>query len=121
MPACVCAMIWGINLDRAITAAHIRYKLPCMGIASKTHSCSDIVTNTLQMKCIFVSDTGFSTHCEAKGADINVGKLWSARLICDAPEIIKAVHTGPEVNKQYPAGGHTYICMHIPAYTCMQL
>ena len=42
---------------------------------------------------VVVMDGGFSTHCEAKGADLSIGKLWSARLIADSPETIKAVHT----------------------------
>lgn len=42
--------------------------------------------------CVFM-DGGFSTHCEAKGADLSVGKLWSARLIADDPALVAAVHT----------------------------
>ena len=39
-----------------------------------------------------VLDGGFSTHCEALGADLSIGKLWSARLIDDDPDLICRVH-----------------------------
>jgi homocysteine S-methyltransferase len=38
-------------------------------------------------------DGGFSTHCEAKGADLSAGRLWSARLIVDNPSLVRSVHT----------------------------
>ena len=42
---------------------------------------------------LVVMDGGFSTHCESKGEDLTIGKLWSARLIRDNPATIAAVHT----------------------------
>eukprot|EP00941_MAST-03F_sp_MAST-3F-sp1_P004138 g4138.t1 len=41
---------------------------------------------------LLLLDGGFSTHCEAKGANLSIGKLWSARLIKDDPALISAVH-----------------------------
>jgi homocysteine S-methyltransferase len=41
---------------------------------------------------LLVLDGGFSTHCEALGADLSIGKLWSARLIDDDPDLICRVH-----------------------------
>mgnify|MGYP006166951513 CR=1 FL=1 len=35
-----------------------------------------------------VLDGGFSTQCEALGADLSIGKLWSARLINDDPDLV---------------------------------
>ena len=40
-----------------------------------------------------VLDGGFSTHCEHLGADLSVGRLWSARLIHDSPALVQQVHT----------------------------
>ena len=39
-----------------------------------------------------VLDGGFSTQCEALGADLSIGKLWSARLINDDPDLVARVH-----------------------------
>ena len=47
----------------------------------------------LRLGACVILDGGFSTHCEALGADLSVGKLWSARLITDEPATISAVHT----------------------------
>lgn len=47
----------------------------------------------LSRGAVVVLDGGFSTACETRGANLNVGKLWSARLIADDPAMVKAVHT----------------------------
>lgn len=40
----------------------------------------------------FVLDGGLATHLEAKGYDLN-DALWSARILLDAPDAIRDVHT----------------------------
>eukprot|EP01052_Picozoa_sp_SAG31_P000372 SAG31_NODE_11_length_38734_cov_21.263854_22_plen_232_part_00 len=39
-----------------------------------------------------VLDGGFSTHCEHLGADLSIGRLWSARLIYESPDTVKQAH-----------------------------
>ena len=46
----------------------------------------------LSRGAMVVLDGGFSTACETRGANLNVGKLRSARLIADDPAMVKAVH-----------------------------
>jgi homocysteine S-methyltransferase len=38
-----------------------------------------------------IIDGGFSTQCEAEGANIN-DELWSSKLIYENPELIEKVH-----------------------------
>jgi diketogulonate reductase-like aldo/keto reductase len=41
---------------------------------------------------LVVLDGGFSTRCEARGADLTSGRLWSSRLIRDDPGLVAATH-----------------------------
>lgn len=39
-----------------------------------------------------VLDGALATELERKGADLSIGKLWSARLLVERPELIEQVH-----------------------------
>jgi homocysteine S-methyltransferase len=66
-----------------------------MMLTSKTISCgvNDPLASLQAINDgVVILDGGLATELEAKGHDLSVSPLWSARLIRDAPDDIESVH-----------------------------
>jgi homocysteine S-methyltransferase len=54
-------------------------------------SAQSTLKDILQSQNFVVIDGGFSTECEAQGANIS-DELWSAKLIYENPDLVRTVH-----------------------------
>jgi homocysteine S-methyltransferase len=52
---------------------------------------TNTLSHFLSSKNYCIIDGGFSTECEAQGANIS-DELWSAKLIYENPDLIRTVH-----------------------------
>jgi len=41
---------------------------------------------------VLLLDGGLATELERKGIDLSIGKLWSARILDECPELVYQVH-----------------------------